>query len=90
MHLQAGYVKALLQSRQLLSLQTSAASIAVVSSSSAASLLAASQDVNKVLDQLPQFEALLGVSASQRERWTVGFADFDEGLLELKEGEVSR
>lgn len=88
--MQADYVKALLLSRELASLRSSAPSIAVVSSSSAASLLAASKDLGKVLEQLTQLEGLLGLQAEARHLWVPGQADFDKGLAELKEREIQR
>ena len=87
--IKAEYVRGIMKLRQLLSLATSTGKeLAVVSSASAASLVAAASNtsVAKLEKKLKAFEKKNGVMA----RWGEGQLRYNKGLKALKAWEVQR
>lgn len=89
---QVRYVELLLRFRELVALQGKAPAIAVVSSSSAVTLAAASTgaQVAKVNTALVKLELDHGMNAMTRADWKPGHPPYDTGLRRLVEREVQR
>ena len=90
--LQVEYILLRLREIELLRLRSSAPALAVVSSSSAVTLTAASNkaSIEKVQNRLTALEIDHGMSPGERRNWVPGYQQYDTALQLLKDREVKR